>query len=65
MEVPVAWLDVTVDGPDTLELLLQRYERTSDRTYAYQSPRFDYAAELEVTPSAFARVYPGLWREEP
>ena len=61
-EVPVAWLDVTAG---TLERLSQRYERRTDTTYWYEAPRFEYAAQLEVAPSGFVRVYPTLWEMEP
>jgi hypothetical protein len=59
--VPVAWLDV---GAGTLDLLLQRYERRTETTYWYEAPRFDYAALLEVAPTGFVRLYPGLWQLE-
>ena len=61
-DVPVAWLDVTAG---TLEVLAQRYERRSETTYWYESPRFDYAALLEVDPVGFIRRYPELWQAEP
>ena len=61
-DVPVAWLDVAAG---TLTLLAQRYERRSEATYWYESPRFGYAAVLEIAPSGFVRVYPGLWELEP
>lgn len=34
-------------------------------TYWYEAPRFTYAALLEVTPTGFVRLYPGLWEMEP
>jgi hypothetical protein len=61
-DVPAAWLDVSAG---TLERLDQRYERRTETTYAYEAPRFGYAASLEVTPAGFVRVYPGLWELEP
>jgi hypothetical protein len=61
-EVPVAWLDVSTG---TLERLGQRYERRTEATYWYEAPRFAYAALLELAPSGFVRVYPGLWELEP
>jgi uncharacterized protein len=61
-EVPVSWLDI---GAGTLERLSQRYERRTATAYWYEAPRFDYAALLEVTPTAFVRLYPGLWELEP
>ena len=59
--VPVAWLDVSVN---TLEILHQRYERRSEGTYWYESPRFNYTALLEVHPFGFIHQYPGLWEAE-
>ena len=61
-DVPVAWLDV---GAGTLTLLAQRYERRSESAYWYESPRFGYAALLELAPTGFVRVYPELWELEP
>ena len=60
--VPVAWLDVATG---TLDRLDQRYERRSESTYWYESPRFEYAALLDVGPEGFVRQYPRLWEEEP
>ena len=60
-QVPVAWLDV-VGG--TLERLEQRYERRTELTWWYESPRFDYAELLEVGPEGFVRRYPRLWESE-
>ena len=57
-DVPVAWLDVTAG---TLSRLDQRYQRQSQTAYAYDAPRFDYSAVLEVDAVGFARRYPGLW----
>jgi len=46
--------------------LEQRYERTGPDTYAYQAPRFGYAAVLTVsTAIGFVTDYPGLWASEP
>jgi hypothetical protein len=59
--VPVAWLDVPAN---TLERLEQRYQRLTDATYDYESPRFSYHAVLETTPEGFARRYPNLWEME-
>ena len=61
-DAPVAWLDVPAG---TLEVLHQRYDRRSQRSYWYEAPRFDYAASLEVSPSGFTLQYPGLWQAEP
>ena len=60
-ELPVAWLDTPADA---LERVPQRYERRTDTTYWYESPRFGYAALLEVGPEGFIRRYPGLWEAE-
>ena len=47
----------------TLELGLveQTYRRTGEKTLAYASPAYDYAAELQVSPIGFVTEYPGLW----
>jgi hypothetical protein len=60
-DVPVAWLDVMAD---TLEVLLQRYERRTATTYWYESPSASYTALLETTPVGFVSRYPGLWELE-
>jgi uncharacterized protein len=60
-DVPVAWLDV---DDWTLALLHQRYERTTGDSYWYESPRFGYAATLEVNELGFPTHYPDLWRAE-
>jgi hypothetical protein len=61
-DAPVAWLDVSAG---TLDLLHQRYDRRDDSAYWYEAPRFDYTAMLDVDPSGFIRLYPGLWEAEP
>jgi hypothetical protein len=60
-DAPAAWLDV---GAGTLERLAQRYERRSALAYAYEAPRFGYAAVLDVAPAGFVLRYPGLWEAE-
>jgi hypothetical protein len=60
-QAPAAWLDV---DDDSLTALEQTYERRSDTDYWYQSPRFDYAAMLVVTPEGFVARYPDLWQAE-
>jgi hypothetical protein len=60
-QASAAWLDLT---EDTLQVQEQRYERRSESTYWYESPRFGYTALLEVTAPGFIRDYPGLWRGE-
>jgi len=57
-DAPAAWLDLATGA---LERLQQRYDRRSETTYGYEAPRFGYAAPLEVTPTGFVRLYPGLW----
>ena len=60
-EVSAAWLDVSTG---LLERLVQRYERRSEDTYWYESPRFEYAGSFSVAPSGFVVAYPGLWVAE-
>jgi uncharacterized protein len=60
-DVPVAWLDVSAG---TLDLLEQRYERRSERSYRYQAPRFEFDAELSVRPSGFVERYADVWIAE-
>jgi len=60
-DVPVAWLDAPFGS---LEVLRQRYERRTAEGYWYTAPRFDYAAMLQVSPSGFVQLYPGLWEAE-
>jgi hypothetical protein len=60
-DVPVAWLDVSAG---TLEVLPQRYERRSEASYWYEAPSVGYAGLLEVDPTGFIRLYPGLWEME-
>lgn len=57
-DVPVAWLDVATGA---LEVLHQRYERRDESSYRYEAPRFGYTAVLQVDPTGFVRLYPGLW----
>jgi hypothetical protein len=59
--VPVAWFDTPAGA---LELLHQRYERVSETTYWYESPRFGYSALLDVNPVGFVEKYPELWEAE-
>jgi hypothetical protein len=61
-DVPVAWLDVSAG---TLDVLPQRYERRTQEMYWYEAPRVGYADMLEVGPTGFIRLYPGLWEVEP
>ncbi|RPI93279.1 MAG: hypothetical protein EHM40_10365 [Chloroflexi bacterium] len=61
--VPVAWLDLPATTL-ALERVAQRYERRAENIYWYESPRFDYAASLEVRPTGFIHRYPDLWEVE-
>lgn len=60
-DVPVAWLDVSAG---TLDILPQRYERRTQEMYWYEAPSVGYADMLEVGPTGFIRLYPGLWKAE-
>jgi hypothetical protein len=60
-DVPVAWFDVP---GGTLEKIHQKYERRTVDTYWYESPRFQYAALLQVNTVGFVEKYPGLWEVE-
>jgi hypothetical protein len=60
-DAPAAWVDVEDGG---LSELMQRYERRSDSTYAYEAKRFDYAEVLAVTAEGFVSDYPRLWAAE-
>lgn len=60
-EIPAAWFDV---GAASLTRLPQRYRRLSEDRYDYSSPTASYSAVLELAPSGFVRVYPGLWEME-
>jgi hypothetical protein len=60
-EVRSAWLDFPGFA---MEPLPQRYRRTGESTYAYESRGGDFAAELRVNAEGFVAHYPGLWTEE-
>jgi uncharacterized protein len=60
-EVASVWLDLPDAAP---QVLAQVYERRAGTSYWYESPRFDYAATLDVSPAGFVRRYPGLWEAE-
>jgi hypothetical protein len=60
-DVPVAWFDISAGA---LELLHQRYERRTEKTYWYESPRFGYSALLDVNAVGFVEKYPELWEAE-
>jgi hypothetical protein len=60
-DVPAAWLDVSAGA---LVELPQRYERRTRTTYWYEAPSVGYADLLEVGPTGFIRLYPGLWEAE-
>jgi hypothetical protein len=57
-DLPAAWFDLE---PPRLVELPQHYRRQSQTQYDYQSPTAGYRAVLELAPSGFIRVYPGLW----
>ena len=61
-DVNVAWFDI---GVERLMVLPQIYRRIDAQSYAYDSPTGDYRATLEIAPSGFVQVYPGLWMIEP
>ena len=44
-----------------LEVIEQIYRRQTGGSYAYESPRFNYAAVLDVDATGFVRRYPTLW----
>ena len=54
-----AWLDD--ESFVELELLEQIYRRQNGGAYAYESPRFQYKAVLDVDATGFVRRYPTLW----
>lgn len=60
-DVPVARFDERIG---VLETLLQRYERRTEDTYWYESPRFGYSALLRVNAVGFVEDYPDLWEVE-
>lgn len=57
-DMPAAWFDL---DPARLMALRQHYRRQSEAQYDYHSPTAGYRAVLELAPSGFVRVYPGLW----
>ena len=57
-DLPAAWFDLEPPG---LAELPQHYRRQSQTQYDYHSPTAGYRAILELAPSGFVRVYPGLW----
>lgn len=57
----VAWLEA---GDAALQRLPQTYRRATELAYPYASPQSDYRATIELDPSGFAAVYPGLWELE-
>ena len=60
-DVPAAWLDVSTGR---MAILPQRYERRTWTTYWYEAPSVGYADVLEVGPTGFIHLYPGLWEAE-
>ena len=61
-DVLVAWFD---ERAVTVDTLYQRYERRSEDTYWYTSPRFSYSGLLRVNALGFVEKYPDLWEAEP
>jgi hypothetical protein len=60
-DVRSAWLRL----PDlTLHPLPQRYLRTGERTYRYDSPSHDFKADLQVNAAGFVTDYPEIWQVE-
>lgn len=57
-DMPAAWFDL---DPPRLTALPQHYRRQAEAQYDYHSPTSGYRAILELAPSGFVRVYPGLW----
>jgi hypothetical protein len=57
-DLRAAWFDLEPPG---LVELPQHYRRQSQTQYDYQSPIAGYRAVLDLAPSGFVRVYPGLW----
>ena len=53
-----AWLD---EGAARLEVVEQAYRRQAGGAYAYEAPRFQYQAVLDVDSTGFVRRYPTLW----
>jgi len=60
-DVRVAWFD---ERASTVDTLYQRYERRSEDTYWYTSPRFGYSGLLRVNALGFVEKYPDLWEAE-
>lgn len=60
-EVRSAWLDFPGFA---MEPLPQRYRRTGESTYAYESSGGAFTAELRVNAAGFVTHYPRLWTEE-
>ena len=60
-DVLVAWFD---ERAVTVDTLCQRYERRSEDTYWYTSPRFGYSGLLRVNALGFVEKYPDLWEAE-
>ncbi|HEX8395449.1 MAG TPA: putative glycolipid-binding domain-containing protein [Longimicrobium sp.] len=61
-EVRAAWLRFP---SFRLEPLVQRYLRTGERSYRYESGGGAFVADLEVNAAGLVTRYPGLWEAEP
>ncbi|MGQ0537335.1 MAG: putative glycolipid-binding domain-containing protein [Gemmatimonadaceae bacterium] len=60
-DVTAAWLRFPASA---LEKLQQRYTRTGDTTYRYESRGGSFAAQLEVNAVGMVVEYEGLWRSQ-
>ncbi|HET9396102.1 MAG TPA: putative glycolipid-binding domain-containing protein [Nitrospiraceae bacterium] len=60
-EIAAAWFDI---GEASLVRLPHHYRRIAEDRYHYSSPTASYSEVLEIAPSGFVRLYPGLWEME-
>jgi uncharacterized protein len=61
-EAKAAWLQFP---GFTLERLEQRYRRTGDTSYHYETLDGSFATDLEVNPMGFVTRYPDRWEIDP
>lgn len=61
-EVRAAWLRIPTFRLEPLE---QRYIRTAERSYRYESAGGSFVRDLEVDEEGMVTRYPGLWEAEP
>ncbi|MDT9600556.1 putative glycolipid-binding domain-containing protein [Sphingosinicella sp. GR2756] len=57
-EIPAAWFNLE---DESLTELPQRYERQSDRQYAYKAPSLAFETDLVIAPNGFVSLYPPYW----